>query len=395
MFENAYSIAKLIEKSLKETLSEEELDVLQNWAAASPDNQRLLNQLNDKTWVSGEIKLLASYKNKLQNRIYTPKRPNNSYKIRRYGIAASVIVLLSLVFYFIRIAGGRSEPVKLEVKDRESISAPQFTHATITLADGSIVSLDSAVSGQVALQAGINLVKLNNGQIAYRVKNGAVLQKPPYNTIHNPRGSKVVTMQLSDGTQVWLNAGSTLTFPVAFTGTTRSVTLIGEGYFEVAKDVTKKFLVNAGGLVTEVLGTRFNINMNNERGQRVTLIEGSVKISSQLANNTHQGKSEILKPGQQATLEGSHIQINKSPNIDQILSWKNGYFNFDDMSLRDVMQELERWYAIDVKYQSSIPDLTFGGEINRNADLKDVLSILKKSGIQFNWDASKKQLMVL
>ena len=190
-------------------------------------------------------------------------------------------------------------------------------------------------------------------------------------------------MVLEDGTKVWLNAGSSLTYPVAFIGNERKVSITGEAYFEVAKNKFKPFTVSRDKMQIEVLGTHFNVNTyGDEDFIKVTLLEGSVKV-----NNGN--KSGLLKPGQQAKLNENIINVHSNVNVDQVMAWKNGYFSFDKASATEVMHEIARWYNIQVAYEGEMPTEQFGGELRRNSKLSSVLKILEKSGVNFRIEGRK------
>jgi ferric-dicitrate binding protein FerR (iron transport regulator) len=267
------------------------------------------------------------------------------------------------------------------------IAAPTGNRATITLADGTKVFLDSAGKGQLAQQGTIKLIKLANGKIAYQPVDNGRGQSIAYNTLSNPRGSKVIDMQLSDGSHVWLNAGSSITYPVAFIGSDRRVELEGEGYFEVAKDAKRKFIVTANGVSTEVLGTHFNVNAFKDDGDdiKITLLEGSVKINNGNA-------SGLLKPGQQA-LVAKEVKIVSDVDLHLVMAWKNGYFQFDKASLQNVMKQISRWYDVDVVYEGYNQPREFAGEIQRDLSLSEVLKILEKNKVHFRIEGKKLRVM--
>jgi len=205
---------------------------------------------------------------------------------------------------------------------------------------------------------------------------------------------------LPDGTKVWLNAASSITYPTAFTGKERRVTMTGEIYLEVTKDRSKPFHVqftHGSGRVydVEVLGTHFNVNAyGDEPLASTTLLEGKVKIGGN-------GESVMLKPGEQAivlasplTTDHSPLTIHHSPDIDQIMAWKNGAFNFNDKKLVEVMRQLSRWYDVEVIYENSIPDKTFYGEMGRNLNLSQCLTILEKMQVHFRIEAGRKLVVM-
>jgi ferric-dicitrate binding protein FerR (iron transport regulator) len=295
----------------------------------------------------------------------------------KVGIAAAVIVIVASVWLLISQQTKPTQTDKpIAVKD---ISAPSVSRAMITLADGTKVYLDSAGSGQLAVEGNIKLVKLSDGQIAYQSSNGEIIKELKYNTLSNPRGSKVIDMKLSDGSHVWLNSGSSITYPVAFVGNDRKVTIEGEAYFEVAHDAAKPFIVSKGETSVQVLGTHFNVNAySDEEEIKVTLLEGSVKVS----NKSNQVR---IKPGEQAKV-GSDIRVVNDVEIDEIMAWKNGMFLLDNTDLPTIMRQISRWYDVNVVFEEKIPDRQFGGGVSKNLPLSKIVELLKSNGIEAELD---------
>lgn len=298
--------------------------------------------------------------------------------------AASVLLLLGIGGYFL-LAEKENRPV-VAAHPPADIVAPAGNRATITLADGTQIFLDSAGQGQLAQQGTIKVVKLANGKIAYQPLGAESNESDyavTYNTLSNPRGSKVIDMRLSDGSHVWLNAGSAITYPVAFTGDSRRVELEGEGYFEVARDTKRKFVVTTGSVNTEVLGTHFNINAfkDDDQNVKITLLEGAVKVN-------HGQATGLLEPGQQA-LVNDEIQIDANVDVAMVMAWKNGYFQFDKASLQSVMKQLSRWYDVEIVYEGYNRPRTFAGEMERSLSLSGVLKILEKNKVHFRIEGKK------
>jgi ferric-dicitrate binding protein FerR (iron transport regulator) len=264
--------------------------------------------------------------------------------------------------------------------------------AILTLADGRQVVLDSLGNGVIATQNGTQ-VELKNGELAYNKNAGVVV--PVYNNLTTPKGRQF-QLKLPDGSRVWLNAASSIRYPTAFSGKDRRVAVTGEAYFEVAHDKTKPFIVDIpsttgepGGSSIEVLGTQFNINAyDNEQSIKTTLLEGSVKI---VKRQTANGKENpvILKPGQQAVLHDAQLTIHDHADIDKALAWKNGFFNFEDASLQEVMRQLERWYNIEVVYEKNIPDIRFGGKMSNDVSLSGLLRSLQEMEVHFRVEGRK------
>ena len=251
---------------------------------------------------------------------------------------------------------------------------PGGNHATLTLADGSVISLDSAANGVLTQQGNVKIVKQSNGQLLYE---GAGNHEMMYNTMTTPRGGQY-RLTLPDGTLVWLNAASSVTYPAAFTGRERSVSVTGEVYFEVAANENMPFRVKAGDMNINVIGTRFNVNAYAEEPTvRTTLIEGAVSVSAGQA-------SAVLKPGQQARVQGNHtLAVINNIDTEEIIAWKNGYFQFTDADMPAVMRQIEKWYDVKVTYEGAIPKRSFGGGIQRSLPLSQVLGILEANDVKF------------
>ena len=288
----------------------------------------------------------------------------------RYA-AAFLLIAGTAGYYFYNLSQNQNLPGKPHLAKLKDIP-PGGNKAMLTLADGSVIMLDSAQNGTIAQQGGAKISKPDAGKLSYE---GVGEAPASYNTVSTPRGGQY-QVTLSDGTRVWLNAASSLRFPTLFTGKHRKVQVSGEAYFEVTSNVQHPFLVDLNGeCEVEVLGTHFNVNnYANEESVRTTLLEGSVKVS--------RGKDiKLLRPGQQAVVDG-HIVIDKSVDMDEVMAWKNGFFNLENKNLGEVMKQLERWYDIDVRYEGKIPAIRFTGDMDRGVNLSEVLKFLSESGIK-------------
>jgi ferric-dicitrate binding protein FerR (iron transport regulator) len=373
------SINKLVDRYLSGAASEAESKLVDTF----------LDELNDGTVMklspdeelAKETLLLKRIRSGMKERRGLLVSMSRGWKV---GIAAAMIVIVATVWFLI---SQQSKPTQTDkaiaVKD---ISAPSVSRAMITLADGTKVYLDSAESGQLAVQGNIKLVKLSDGQIAYQSSNGEIVKELKYNTLSNPRGSKVIDMKLSDGSHVWLNSGSSITYPVAFVGNDRRVTIEGEAYFEVAHDAAKPFMVSKGETSVQVLGTHFNVNAySDEEEIKVTLLEGSVKVS----NKSNQVR---IKPGEQAKV-GSDINVIKDVDVDAAVAWQRGMFEFNNAELTTILRQVSRWYDVDIVYEKQPKLGPLGGGISRSLPLSEVLKLLEANGAKFNLDG--KTLKVL
>lgn len=252
---------------------------------------------------------------------------------------------------------------------------PGTNKAILTLSDGKKIAL---TGGNEALNDGGVHIDKSDGKLVYGSTDIVA-----YNTMSTPRGGQY-KLVLADGTQVWLNAASSITFPTAFAGAERLVEITGEAYFDVAKDKKRPFIIKSGETQVRVLGTSFNINAyHDEITARTTLVEGQIIVKSNRAQKT-------VAPGQQAeTLQNGNIELLNNVDVDQVVAWKNGSFSFNRTPLKEVMRQVARWYDVEILYESVIPDLKFGGELKRNLLLMDMLEILTKTGVHFRVEGKK------
>lgn len=317
---------------------------------------------------------------KIREQIEKPVVEQNSVSSNRYrsyyAVAASILIILSSGLYFYnhrtqtRTLAIQNSP--LEIND----IAPGGNRAILTLADGSKIALEDAHQGEIAVQSGISITKTSEGQLIYE-KPGAEFRvlnsKAIYNKIETPKGGQY-QVNLPDGSKVWLNAASSLSYPAAFSGTERKVELTGEAYFEISPNKLMPFKVVSAGQVVEVVGTHFNINAySNEPQIKTTLIEGSVKVSEGSLN-----RISYLKPGEEALNNKGDILVH-SANVEQVMAWKNGNFQFNDIYLIDIMRQLERWYDIEIDY-SAVPHTRYNAYMSRDLNLSRVLEILEVTG---------------
>ncbi len=288
--------------------------------------------------------------------------------------AAAVLLLIAAGTTYFVSQKTNEKPVIAAGSFKGDIAAPGINKATLTLANGKKIILDSIGKGSLAFAGAASASKIGDGQLVYNNSTAIV----EYHTLANPKGSKPVELELPDGSIAWLNAASSITFPTAFNGSTREISITGEAYFEVTHNAKQPFIVNAGNQQIEDIGTSFNVNAyTDEAGIKTTLVEGSVKI-----NNA------VLRPGQQY-LSGKV----ETADLDADLAWKNGLFVFNSVGIETVMRQVARWYDLEVVYEGKKTGDTFGGGITRSASLNQVLEILQSSKVHFRLEGRK--LMVL
>jgi len=291
----------------------------------------------------------------------------------KYSVAAAMVLLFSTSVLIFRNYQVHGSYTLLAPDDLE----PGGSRAILTLANGKQIVLDTAGKGEIADEAGITVTKTKEGQLVYTVadnsnEDGLISN----NTISTPKGGNYQVI-LPDGSNVTLNAASSLTFPTSFKGTERSVILDGEAYFEVTKNALMPFRVKAGQQVVEVLGTHFDISAyQDEPIMKTTLLEGSVKVK-------YSNASETIKPGQQTVIQltgDKTIQV-RNANLEKEIAWKNGIFSFENDDLKSIMRQISRWYDASVIYEGDFPDDKFIGGISRNSKLSEVSKILELNNI--------------
>ncbi|HEX6846262.1 MAG TPA: FecR domain-containing protein [Chitinophagaceae bacterium] len=306
--------------------------------------------------------------------------------LRRIAVAASVmaVVLIGASLFFNKNKSRDIVKAGSAEKRYQDDVAPGSDKAILTLADGSTIVLDDAQNGTLTRQGNSKVIKLD-GKITYdaSAKHSAVV----YNTISTPNGGQY-QLELSDGSLVWLNATSSIRFPTAFSGKERRIEISGEAYFEIARDRDMPFVVSVNGSEVQVLGTHFNINAyNDEENVKTTLLEGAVKF-------VQGDNANVLKPGQQLQLANNgDIKVVSNVDIEEVVAWKNGMFNFEQAGIEKVMRQLSRWYDVEVEYQGKSDDL-FIAEMRRNIKLSDALRALELTG-KVKFDIRGRKIIVL
>lgn len=301
------------------------------------------------------------------------------YKYRklwpRIAVAASVLFIVGATVYFIT-RQSNVPPVVVKQMPAADI-APGSNKAILVLSGGQQINLSNAQNGNVAKDANVVIDKTADGKVVYRSDKKEKPGEAAYNTLKTPRGGKF-DLTLADGTRVWLNAASSITYPLAFTGHYREVEITGEVYFEVVHNAAQPFRVRVAGQTIDDLGTHFNINAYaDEPVIKTTLLEGSVRVSNATGNLT-------LKPGQQAVIQSNQsIAIDPNADMEEAIAWHHDLFKFNDASIETVMRQLARWYDVEVRYEGNIPQRSFSGKIYRNTSALKVSDILSYKQIHF------------
>ena len=289
----------------------------------------------------------------------------------RIAVAASLLMIIGLGMYFYG-KGPIAPSIDAKIAGSRDI-VPGRNGATLTLANGQTIVLNDALVGKIAAQSGVNIIKTPNGQITYENSSDVKANESMFNVLTTAFGEQS-RMRLPDGTVVFLNAGSSIRYPVVFSGNERRVIINGEVYFEVSHNPEKPFIVVSKNQVVTVLGTHFNINSYDDEDQvRTTLVEGLVNVS------IDGRQKKTLRVGQQLTVSGNEISIS-NVEVDEAVAWKDGYFEFSNSDIRAVMRQLARWYNVEVSFEGTITPETFTARISRNKNIGQVLKIVRASG---------------
>lgn len=298
----------------------------------------------------------------------------------RIGVAAALLLMIVGAWLLYRQPAARKQAAPVVIND----VAPGGNKATLTLGNGQVISLDSAADGKLAEQGQAAIVKLKGGQVAYQPtgKGDAAIT---YNTLATPLGGQY-KLTLPDGTMVWLNSTSSISYPTRFTGSERRVTITGEAYFEVKENRQMPFRVDTRDVSVAVLGTHFDVMAYaDEPSVNTTLVEGKVKVLTI-------GASTVLQPGQQAVVKDRRVTV-REVDTDKEIAWTTGFFEFDQTDLPTLMRQLQRWYGVEAVYQSDGGGRLFDGRISRSLKLSEVLDLLQSNGIHFTIE--NKKLIVL
>ena len=376
----------LARKWLNGTITEEEKKEMAEWLNQDPAGPVEVPPSFAQSEEELRQRMFASI---LQRRQH-PAKVVPLYRNRFLHIAAAVLALVIGSFLFYRLLSAHnavSNTAKQETIFRKEDSTakkaitPGGNRAVLLLADGSEIVLDAAANGTIANEGATKVIKLTDGQL--RLSSDGKAAATGYHTLATPRGGQYA-ITLADGTNVWLNAASSLRFPNAFTGPERTVELTGEAYFEVAKNTRQPFQVKVNGVEVNVLGTHFNIMAySDEETIQTTLLEGAVRVQN--GNST-----SLLKPGQQAAVQqNGRIRVRDNADLEQIMAWKNGLFHFEGTRIETIMRQLARWYAIEVVYAGSVSD-HFTGTISKQVGIEKVFQMLELTGaVHFTIDGDR------
>ena len=362
-------IEELSEKWLKGTITKAEQEEYDLWYGSIQDYK--VNDLSESD--------LAQ----VQNRIYQSIQEREDFgdrtvKIKQLRILKRIALVAASVGLF-SIATSQFYNLKFQ-KEKEtqdllySAITPGRDRATLSFDNGVVFDLDSLGKGEIFQQSGIRIEKNEKGELIYSILgSGSDKVEILMNTVSTPKCGQY-RISLPDGSQVWLNAASKLTFPTVFTGKSRIVELVGEAYFEVAQNKKLPFKVITPKEEVEVLGTHFNVNSySEEESSTVALLEGKVKVS------LSSSEFKVLNPGEQAVVKTGAVEV-YPVDLSEAVAWKNGEFMFHNEGIKSVMQEVARWYNVEIVVAPELEDISIWGSVSKYENIKEVLKIIEMTG---------------
>lgn len=390
-FNEHLAVAKLFFKSLLLDLSEKDKIELEAWKNSSLSSRVLSNRVEDgKTIAEDLLDIEQVDVNAATNRIFAQtgmlyavgasNKKSGFFSYQSFWkIAAACLILGFSTAVWLYLERSKSLSNQLD-KSLNAKIVPGVNKAILTLSNGTQVLLDSTTSGLIGTEGNSQVFKLDGKNLSYSSTVKGTESRPVYNTLTTPRGGHY-QLTLPDGTAVWLNSASSITFPTSFDGADRVVKITGEAYFEVKsiKDQTnigkKSFIVEVGNEQVTVLGTHFNINAyGDDYPVKTTLVEGSVKVSNDKG-------FVVIKPGEQTIFQHSNTAYKViKPNLEEVLAWKNGKFIFSEASAKSIMLQLSRWYDVDIVFESNLNGINFSGGLSRKDQIEKLIELLALDG---------------
>lgn len=379
---NIYKIAKLIFKKNFSSLNEMENSIIEEWLAKDSSNEKLLRELSEESNIPKHFNDLSSFNKDAAYALFTDKVNKKSVsiplyrRVMKYAAIFIIPVLLAGGVYF--LTKNISFDNKKEIA-ANTVIPPGDSKATLQMADGSKIILTGRDKSELVDKDG-TLIKSDSTHLDYsQSKAGNAIgnrsAKLAMNTLSVPRQGEY-KLTLEDGTKVWVNSDTKLTYPTHFDKKSRYVILEGEAYFEVTKDKKRPFIVKSGETEVKVLGTEFNINAYPDNENiKTTLVDGKVAFSHKVQN---QRKQVVLNPGHQAVVNNGvvGIEVNKV-NTMLYTAWKDGRFVFEDESFDNIMKILSRWYDVEVFFQNNaLKELRFSGDLKRFENINSHLKML-------------------
>ncbi|OQP52915.1 hypothetical protein A4R26_28195 [Niastella populi] len=408
--EDADYIAALLLKQLRQEITEVELEYLESWKAAHPSHARVAEQINDGEQLLADLQAMKQvdmdgWWQKISAQIPQVNKTVPFYRRwYAYAAAAAVLLVAGAITWQYWKPGHLPEPTNEKHLPYVVDVKPGGNRATLTLSNGTAIELAGAANGNLAKEGGTNVLKVKDGELKYEHAGTAAVNDNDvvWNTLTTPRGGRY-SLQLPDGSKVWLNAASSIKYPAHFSTTERRVIVTGEAFFEVAAGNKKwpfKVMIpprrGGAGEILEVLGTSFNISAyNDEADIRTTLLKGKVKIAALQLQAGEQSDFKVLSPGQQARIPHNviagkdPISIVNLEDVEEVSGWKDGMIHLEDADIRSIMRIISRWYNIEVSYEGQTPAYTFTGTLPLKENLSSVIKVLEYEGVRLRMQQNR------
>lgn len=366
-----FELSSLIYKHLTNSLTKEERKELDDFIASDKSVSTIIHYFENPQNLQERLSYLRSVdvdsaKQQVFKK-YKQKKRKPFINALKYAAMLAVFSLISLYFFFPQINSKNNDRIVAYIgSSYKNDILPGEEQANLRLSNGTEVPLGKGKAQWVEADGSVLVER--NGKLIYIPENYTINPAVLYNTLTVPEAG-VYQLVLPDATKVWLNANTTIKYPVNFIGSERLVELQGEAYFEVTKDASRPFIVKTNGNEIRVLGTSFNVNSYDNTTTSTTLFTGKVSVN-------YNNNERDLEPGQMLIAKGNQVNVHFA-NLERAAAWKNGYFYFDRENITEVMQQLSRWYGISTVYKEEISDQKIGGSISRNVNLSEVLEMLK------------------
>lgn len=351
-------------------------EIVQKWLADHWDTAKSLDMLSPEQSEGLFRNIIESSNTALAKGIF------RRHRLAWIAAASVALILISGLFVINKYgAGNKQDIIENSLALNQDIQSPKSNYATIKSSTGEVLYLDKSQNGEILQQEGVTLAKTGEGQIQYSKISAQNLTSNITNSLTNPVGSQSISVEMADGTRILLNSGSSLTYPVIFSGGERRVELSGEAYFEVVKDDKLPFIVSVGGRsIVKVLGTEFNVKCyDNEPADLITLVYGSVEVS--VGKNNKSDNSYRLSPGEQVILDSEGAVSVVKVDIQEHIGWRENMFYFNDTRLESIANSLMRWYGVEIKFEDeTLKNTTFYAIISRKANISSILNLMRMTG---------------
>jgi transmembrane sensor len=374
---NSFEIAELIFRLIRNEITAEEKELLDQWITEKPENEELLKKITDEKLIKNKLAIYQSFNKqeawyRINEKIAAASQKQKVIVLRILKYAAAIVLPVIIGSYFL-----------VQITNRNKL--PDFSQiktgtqkAYLILESGRTINLGDKTQKKIISGLTSTIVDTNN--TLFYEKKGILIsvKKEMYNTLQTPQGGEY-SLMLADGSKIWLNAASEIRYPVCFNDSIRKVYLTGEAYFEVSHNKSLPFVVVTNNYEITVLGTSFDVMAYNDEGNsKTTLVSGNVKIKT-VADKNDKHNEIHLQPGQQAILDITSNELEvKNVDTEIYTSWMQGKFVFNNETLEEIMRKLGRWYAFEIRYNDDdVMHYHFSGTLKRYDNISKILKMIE------------------